>query len=195
MFTQWIHSYRDLPLLINQWANVTRWEMRTKPFVRTLEFLWQEGHTAHATPEEAENEAKQMIDIYTRFAFEQAAIPVITGRKSKVETFAGACKTYTIEAMMGDKKALQAGTSHNLGQNFSRAFETQFTDENGQREYIWQTSWAVSTRFVGGIIMVHGDDAGLMLPPKIAPIQVWLDAMLLVLKSCLDIFVRLNADL
>ncbi|AES73215.2 putative proline--tRNA ligase [Medicago truncatula] len=172
MFTQWIHSYRDLPLLINQWANVTRWEMRTKPFVRTLEFLWQEGHTAHATPEEAENEAKQMIDIYTRFAFEQAAIPVITGRKSKVETFAGACKTYTIEAMMGDKKALQAGTSHNLGQNFSRAFETQFTDENGQREYIWQTSWAVSTRFVGGIIMVHGDDAGLMLPPKIAPIQV-----------------------
>ncbi|XP_004501611.1 proline--tRNA ligase, chloroplastic/mitochondrial [Cicer arietinum] len=172
MFTQWIHSYRDLPLLINQWANVTRWEMRTKPFVRTLEFLWQEGHTAHATPEEAENEAKQMIDIYTRFAYEQAAIPVITGRKSKVETFAGACKTYTIEAMMGDKKALQAGTSHNLGQNFSRAFETQFTDENGQREYIWQTSWAVSTRFVGGIIMTHGDDAGLTLPPKIAPIQV-----------------------
>ncbi|WJX34886.1 Proline--tRNA ligase, chloroplastic/mitochondrial [Trifolium repens] len=172
MFTQWIHSYRDLPLLINQWANVTRWEMRTKPFVRTLEFLWQEGHTAHATPEEAENEAKQMIDIYTRFSYEQAAIPVITGRKSKVETFAGACKTYTIEAMMGDKKALQAGTSHNLGQNFSRAFDTQFTDENGQREYIWQTSWAVSTRFVGGIIMTHGDDAGLMLPPKIAPIQV-----------------------
>ncbi|XP_058786247.1 proline--tRNA ligase, chloroplastic/mitochondrial [Vicia villosa] len=172
MFTQWIHSYRDLPLLINQWANVTRWEMRTKPFVRTLEFLWQEGHTAHATPEEAETEAKQMIDIYTRFSFEEAAIPVIPGRKSKVETFAGACKTYTIEAMMGDKKALQAGTSHNLGQNFSRAFETQFADENGQREYIWQTSWAVSTRFVGGIIMTHGDDAGLMLPPKIAPIQV-----------------------
>ncbi|KAI4351676.1 hypothetical protein L6164_006012 [Bauhinia variegata] len=172
MFTQWIHSYRDLPLLINQWANVTRWEMRTKPFVRTLEFLWQEGHTAHATPEEAENEAIQMIDIYTRFAYEQAAIPVITGRKSRVETFAGACKTYTIEAMMGDKKALQAGTSHNLGQNFSRAFGTQFTDENGQRQHIWQTSWAISTRFVGGIIMTHGDDAGLMLPPKIAPIQV-----------------------
>ncbi|TKY45241.1 Proline--tRNA ligase [Spatholobus suberectus] len=172
MFTQWIHSYRDLPLLINQWANVTRWEMRTKPFVRTLEFLWQEGHTAHATPGEAENEAIQMIDIYTRFAYEQAAIPVITGRKSKVETFAGACKTYTIEAMMGDKKALQAGTSHNLGQNFARAFGTQFTDENGLREYVWQTSWAISTRFVGGIIMTHGDDAGLMLPPKIAPIQV-----------------------
>ncbi|KHN03671.1 Proline--tRNA ligase [Glycine soja] len=172
MFTQWIHSYRDLPLMINQWANVTRWEMRTKPFVRTLEFLWQEGHTAHATPEEAEKEAIQMIDIYTRFAYEQAAIPVVTGRKSKVETFAGACKTYTIEAMMGDKKALQAGTSHNLGQNFARAFGTQFTDENGLREYVWQTSWAISTRFVGGIIMTHGDDAGLMLPPKLAPIQV-----------------------
>ncbi|MED6162845.1 Proline--tRNA ligase, chloroplastic/mitochondrial, partial [Stylosanthes scabra] len=136
MFTKWIQSYRDLPLLINQWANVTRWEMRTKPFVRTLEFLWQEGHTAHATPQEAENE------------------------------------TYTIEAMMGDKKALQAGTSHNLGQNFSRAFETQFLDETGQMQHVWQTSWAISTRFVGGIIMTHGDDAGLMLPPKVAPIQV-----------------------
>ncbi|RWR83607.1 Aminoacyl-tRNA synthetase [Cinnamomum micranthum f. kanehirae] len=158
MFTQWIHSYRDLPLMVNQWANVTRWEMRTKPFVRTLEFLWQEGHTAHATPEEAENE--------------QAAIPVIAGRKSRAETFAGASRTYTIEAMMGDRKALQAGTSHNLGQNFSRAFETQFIDENGQRQHVWQTSWAVSTRFVGGIIMTHGDDAGLMLPPKVAPIQV-----------------------
>ncbi|KAI8540392.1 hypothetical protein RHMOL_Rhmol09G0260200 [Rhododendron molle] len=172
MFTQWIHSYRDLPLMVNQWANVTRWEMRTKPFVRTLEFLWQEGHTAHATPEEAEKEALQMIDVYTRFAYEETAIPVIAGRKSKAETFAGASKTYTIEAMMGDRKALQAGTSHNLGQNFSRAFGTQFTDENGQRQHVWQTSWAVSTRFVGGIIMTHGDDAGLMLPPKIAPIQV-----------------------
>nr|CAD1819735.1 unnamed protein product [Ananas comosus var. bracteatus] len=149
MFTQWIHSYRDLPLMVNQWANVTRWEMRTKPFVRTLEFLWQE--------------ALQMIDIYTNFAYEQAAIPVIPGRKSRVETFAGANRTYTIEAMMGDRKALQAGTSHNLGQNFSRAFGTQFTDENGQRQYVWQTSWAISTRFVGGIIMAHGDDAGLML--------------------------------
>uniref|UniRef100_A0A1J3IWJ7 proline--tRNA ligase n=1 Tax=Noccaea caerulescens TaxID=107243 RepID=A0A1J3IWJ7_NOCCA len=172
MFTQWIHSYRDLPLMINQWANVTRWELRTKPFIRTLEFLWQEGHTAHATPEEAEMEAKQMIDIYTRFAFEQTAIPVIAGRKSRLETFAGADITYTIEAMMGDRKALQAGTSHNLGQNFSRAFETQFQDENGERQHVWQTSWAVSTRFVGGIIMTHGDDTGLMLPPKIAPIQV-----------------------
>ncbi|CAK9176892.1 unnamed protein product [Ilex paraguariensis] len=172
MFTQWIHSYRDLPLMINQWANVTRWEMRTKPFIRTLEFLWQEGHTAHATLVEAEKEALQMIDLYTKFAYEQAAIPVIAGRKSRVETFAGASKTYTIEAMMGDRKALQAGTSHNLGQNFSRAFETQFTDENGQREHVWQTSWAISTRFVGGIIMTHGDDAGLMLPPRLAPVQV-----------------------
>ncbi|KAM5572809.1 proline--tRNA ligase, chloroplastic/mitochondrial [Rosa sericea] len=172
MFTQWIHSYRDLPLMVNQWANVTRWEMRTKPFVRTLEFLWQEGHTAHATPEEAEKEAIQMIDVYTKFAYEEAAIPVIAGRKSKVETFAGAVRTYTIEAMMGDRKALQAGTSHNLGQNFSRAFGTLFTDESGQRQHVWQTSWAVSTRFVGGIIMTHGDDTGLMLPPKIAPIQV-----------------------
>ncbi|XP_010255267.1 PREDICTED: proline--tRNA ligase, chloroplastic/mitochondrial [Nelumbo nucifera] len=172
MFTQWIHSYRDLPLMINQWVNVTRWELRTKPFIRTLEFLWQEGHTAHATAEEAEKEALQMIDVYEKFAYEQAAVPVITGRKSQLETFAGASRTYTIEAMMGDRKALQAGTSHNLGQNFSRAFGTQFTDENGQRQHVWQTSWAVSTRFVGGIIMIHGDDAGLMLPPKIAPVQV-----------------------
>ncbi|KAG8638382.1 hypothetical protein MANES_14G023300v8 [Manihot esculenta] len=154
------------------WANVTRWEMRTKPFVRTLEFLWQEGHTAHATLEEAEKEALLMIDVYTKFAYAQAAIPVIAGRKSKVETFAGAVRTYTIEAMMGDRKALQAGTSHNLGQNFSLAFGTQFTDENGQRQHVWQTSWAISTRFVGGIIMTHGDDAGLMLPPNVAPIQV-----------------------
>ncbi|XP_016538326.2 proline--tRNA ligase, chloroplastic/mitochondrial isoform X1 [Capsicum annuum] len=172
MFTQWIHSYRDLPLMINQWANVTRWEMRTKPFIRTLEFLWQEGHTAHATAEEAEKEAMQMIDVYTKFAYEQAAIPVIAGRKSRVETFAGASTTYTIEAMMGDRKALQAGTSHNLGQNFSRAFGTQFTDENGQRQHVWQTSWAISTRFVGGIIMTHGDDSGLLLPPSLAPVQV-----------------------
>ncbi|XP_062187132.1 proline--tRNA ligase, chloroplastic/mitochondrial-like isoform X2 [Phragmites australis] len=172
MFTKWIQSYRDLPLMINQWANVTRWEMRTKPFIRTLEFLWQEGHTAHATLEEAEKEAMQMIDVYTKFAYEQTAIPVIPGRKSRVETFAGANRTYTIEAMMGDRKALQAGTSHNLGQNFSRAFGTQFMDENGQIEHVWQTSWAISTRFVGGIIMTHGDDAGLMLPPRIAPIQV-----------------------
>ncbi|KAK1272257.1 hypothetical protein QJS04_geneDACA012973 [Acorus gramineus] len=154
------------------WANVTRWEMRTKPFVRTLEFLWQEGHTAHATAEEAEKEALQMIDLYKKFAYEQAAIPVIAGRKSRVETFAGASRTYTIEAMMGDKKALQAGTSHNLGQNFSKAFETQFQDESGQRRHVWQTSWAISTRFIGAIIMNQGDDIGLMLPPRVAPIQV-----------------------
>ncbi|XP_071701987.1 proline--tRNA ligase, chloroplastic/mitochondrial-like [Rutidosis leptorrhynchoides] len=172
MFTQWIHSYRDLPLMINQWANVTRWEMRTKPFIRTLEFLWQEGHTAHATPEEAEKEAMQMINVYTKFSYEEAAIPVIPGRKSRVETFAGADRTYTIEAMMGDHKALQAGTSHNLGQNFSRAFNTQFADENGQRQHVWQTSWAISTRFVGGIIMTHGDDTGLLLPPRLASVQV-----------------------
>uniref|UniRef100_A0A0D6R449 proline--tRNA ligase n=1 Tax=Araucaria cunninghamii TaxID=56994 RepID=A0A0D6R449_ARACU len=158
--------------MINQWANVTRWEMRTKPFVRTLEFLWQEGHTAHTTEEEAEKEALQMIELYRKFAYEQAAIPVIAGRKSRAETFAGALRTYTIEAMMGDCKALQAGTSHNLGQNFSLAFGTQFTDENGQRQHVWQTSWAVSTRMVGGIIMTHGDDTGLMLPPRMAPIQV-----------------------
>ncbi|GLJ16180.1 hypothetical protein SUGI_0270190 [Cryptomeria japonica] len=172
MFTKWVHSYRDLPLMINQWANVTRWEMRTKPFVRTLEFLWQEGHTAHATEEEAEKEALQMIEVYRKFSYEQAAIPVIAGRKSRAETFAGALRTYTIEAMMGDCKALQAGTSHSLGQNFSLAFGTQFTDENGQQQHVWQTSWAVSTRMVGGIIMTHGDDLGLRLPPRMAPIQV-----------------------
>ncbi|KAL0358936.1 UNVERIFIED_CONTAM: Proline--tRNA ligase, chloroplastic/mitochondrial [Sesamum angustifolium] len=166
MFTQWIHSYRDLPLMINQWANVTRWEMRTKPFVRTLEFLWQEGHTAHATPEEAEKEALQMIDVYTKFAFEQAAIPVIAGRKSKVETFAGASRTYTIEAMMVIGRPCRLEQVTTLGRI------SPFTDENGQRQHVWQTSWAISTRFVGGIIMTHGDDAGLMLPPNLAPVQV-----------------------
>ncbi|KAI3914883.1 hypothetical protein MKX01_018052 [Papaver californicum] len=158
--------------MVNQWANVTRWEMRTKPFVKTLEFLWQEGHTAHAKPDEAEKEALQMIDIYTKFSYEIAAIPVVTGRESKAVTFAGASRTYTIQAMMGDKKALQSGTSHNLGQNFSRAFGTQFLDENTQLQHVWQTSWAISTRFVGGIIMTHGDDAGLRLPPRIAPVQM-----------------------
>ncbi|KAL3680023.1 hypothetical protein R1sor_022979 [Riccia sorocarpa] len=171
MFAQWVQSHRDLPILINQWANVHRWEMRTRPFVRTLEFLWQEGHTAHSTPEEAEEEAMKMIRVYECFAVEEAAIPVVTGRKSKLETFAGAVHTYTIEAMMGDRRALQAGTSHNLGQNFARAFETQFTDENGDLEYVWQTSWGMSTRMVGGIIMTHGDDTGLTFPPRVAPIQ------------------------
>ncbi|CAM6082740.1 unnamed protein product [Calypogeia fissa] len=172
MFAQWIHSHRDLPLLVNQWANVTRWEMRTRPFIRTLEFLWQEGHTAHATSEEAEAEALQMINVYKALAVEEAAIPVVLGRKSRVETFAGAVHTYTIEAMMGDKRALQAGTSHNLGQNFARAFSTQFSNEKGELEYVWQSSWGMSTRMVGGIIMTHGDDSGLILPPRVAPIQV-----------------------
>ena len=172
MFTQWIQSYRDLPLLINQWANVHRWEMRTRPFIRTLEFLWQEGHTAHATAEEAEARAVQMIDCYRRFAETVAAMPVIVGRKSRVESFAGADCTYTIEAMMGDGKALQAGTSHNLGQNFSKAFDTTFLDEKGETQHVYQSSWGVSTRLIGGIIMTHGDDAGLRLPPALAPVQV-----------------------
>lgn len=172
MFAQWIQSYRDLPLLINQWANVHRWEMRTRPFVRTLEFLWQEGHTAHISAEEAEEEALRMIEVYREFAYTQAAIPVVVGRKSRAETFAGAAITYTIEAMMGDRKALQAGTSHNLGQNFAKAFSTQYTDENGDLQYVWQTSWGMSTRMVGGIIMTHGDDTGLLFPPRVAPIQV-----------------------
>ncbi|KAG0597534.1 hypothetical protein M758_12G002600 [Ceratodon purpureus] len=172
MFAQWIQSYRDLPLLINQWANVHRWEMRTRPFVRTLEFLWQEGHTAHTSAEEAEEEALRMIEVYRDFAYTQAAIPVVVGRKSRLETFAGAAITYTIEAMMGDRKALQAGTSHNLGQNFAKAFNTQYSDENNDLQYVWQTSWGMSTRMVGGIIMTHGDDTGLLFPPRVAPIQV-----------------------
>jgi prolyl-tRNA synthetase len=172
MFSQWIQSYRDLPLLMNQWANVHRWEMRTRPFIRTLEFLWQEGHTAHATAEEAEAMAIDMVNVYREFAEDVAAMPVIVGRKSRVESFAGANCTYTIEAMMGDKRALQAGTSHNLGQNFAKAFDTTFTDEKGQEQFVHQSSWGVSTRLIGGIIMTHGDDAGLRLPPALAPIQV-----------------------
>lgn len=172
MFAQWVHSYRDLPLLLNQWANVHRWEMRTRPFIRTLEFLWQEGHTAHATAEEAEEEARRMVALYARFARDVAAIPVVAGRKSKSESFAGAEVTYTIEAMTGDGKALQAGTSHNLGQNFARAFDILFTDEAGERRHVWQTSWGVSTRMVGGVIMAHGDDTGLRLPPALAPVQL-----------------------
>jgi len=172
MFAQWVQSYRDLPLLLNQWCNVHRWEMRTRPFVRTLEFLWQEGHTAHATAEEAEAEALAMIRMYEEFAVSQAAMPVVAGRKSKIESFAGANITYTIEAMMGDKRALQAGTSHNLGMNFAKAFGTQFSDEQQQLQYVHQTSWGMSTRMVGGIIMAHGDDKGLRLPPRVAPIQV-----------------------
>lgn len=172
MFAQWVQSYRDLPLLVNQWANVHRWEMRTRPFVRTLEFLWQEGHTAHATPEEAEEETIRMLRIYERFAIDVAAMPVIAGRKSRRESFAGANCTYTIEAMMGDRRALQAGTSHNLGDNFAKAFNTRYLAEDGELKFVHQSSWGMSTRMVGGVIMTHGDDAGLRLPPRLAPVQV-----------------------
>jgi prolyl-tRNA synthetase len=171
-YKNWIHSYRDLPLLINQWANVVRWEMRTRLFLRTTEFLWQEGHTAHATREEAEEEAKKMLGIYTEFAEKYMAMPIIKGIKSASERFAGAEETYTIEAMMQDGKALQAGTSHFLGQNFAKAFDVQFTDQNGNRDYVWATSWGVSTRLIGALIMSHSDDNGLVLPPTLAPLQV-----------------------
>jgi prolyl-tRNA synthetase len=172
MFSQWVQSYRDLPLLINQWANVHRWEMRTRPFVRTLEFLWQEGHTAHATAEEAEEETLRMLRVYENFAINVAAMPVIAGRKSRRESFAGANCTYTIEAMMGDRRALQAGTSHNLGDNFARAFGTRYLAEDNELKFVHQSSWGVSTRMVGGVIMTHGDDTGLQLPPLLAPVQV-----------------------
>src|SRR5580658_6628159 len=171
-YAKWIQSYRDLPLLINQWNSVVRWELRTKLFLRTLEFFWQEGHTAHATFEEAEAETVQMLDIYTDFALNEAAIPVIPGAKSPSERFAGADETYSIEAMMGDGKALQAGTSHNLGQNFSKAFGIRYLDHEGALQFCWTTSWGLSTRFIGAIIMVHGDDQGLILPPRLAPTQV-----------------------
>jgi prolyl-tRNA synthetase len=171
-FSKWIQSYRDLPLLINQWNSVVRWELRTKLFLRTLEFYWQEGHTAHATLEEAEAETRQMLNIYRDFAVNEAAIPVIPGRKSASERFAGADETYSIEAMMGDGKALQSGTSHNLGQNFAKAFEIRYLDKNGELQHCWTTSWGLSTRFIGAIIMVHGDDQGLILPPRLAPHQV-----------------------
>jgi len=171
-FSKWIQSYRDLPLKINQWNSVVRWELRTKLFLRTLEFFWQEGHTAHATLEEAEAETRQMLNIYRDFAVNEAAIPVIPGRKSASERFAGADETYSIEAMMGDGKALQSGTSHNLGQNFAKAFEIRYLDKNGELQHCWTTSWGLSTRFIGAIIMVHGDDQGLILPPRLAPHQV-----------------------
>lgn len=172
MYKKWIQSYRDLPLLINQWANVVRWEMRTRLFLRTTEFLWQEGHTAHATPEEAEDEALRMLEVYRRLAEDHMALPVLTGTKSHTEKFAGAEHTYCLEAMMGDKRALQAGTSHNLGQNFAKAFGVTFQTEDNREELVYATSWGVSTRLVGAVIMAHGDDKGLRLPPKIAPTQV-----------------------
>ena len=171
MFARWIKSHRDLPMLINQWANVVRWEMRTRLFLRTSEFLWQEGHTAHKTQEEATSEALQMLDIYAEFAENAAAVSVVKGIKSANERFAGATTTYSIEAMMKDMKALQAGTSHELGQNFSKAFEIQYSDENNELQHPFQTSWGVSTRLIGMIIMAHGDDIGLQLPPNLAPTQ------------------------
>ena len=172
MFAKWVQSYRDLPLLINQWANVVRWEMRTRLFLRTLEFLWQEGHTAHATEAEAEEETRRMLGVYRDFMEGWMAMPVITGRKSESEKFAGALRTYSCEAMMQDNKALQAGTSHNLGQNFARAFDLTFQTEAGELDFAWNTSWGVSTRMVGGLVMTHGDDNGLVTPPLLAPIEV-----------------------
>lgn len=171
-YKNWIHSWRDLPLCCNQWCNVMRWEMRTRLFLRTSEFLWQEGHTAHATREEAEARAKQMLDVYADFAREVLAIPVVRGVKSETERFAGALDTYTIEAMMQDGKALQSGTSHFLGQNFGKAFDVKFVNKENQEEYAWATSWGVSTRLMGALIMTHSDDNGLVLPPHLAPIQV-----------------------
>ena len=172
MYSKWIKSWRDLPILINQWGNVVRWEMRTKLFLRTLEFYWQEGHTAHSTEQEARDETLRMLDVYADFAINEAAVPVIKGIKSETEKFAGAVMSTTIEAMMGDTRALQSGTSHFLGQNFSKAFNIQFSDQKNELQYAWTTSWGLSTRFVGAIIMTHGDDQGLVLPPRLAPIQV-----------------------
>ncbi len=171
-YKNWINSWRDLPLMCNQWCNVMRWEMRTRPFLRTSEFLWQEGHTAHATKEEAEAEAQQMLGVYAKFAEEFMAMPVIQGVKSETERFAGALDTYTIEAMMQDGKALQSGTSHFLGQNFAKAFDVKFLNKENKEEYVWATSWGVSTRLIGALIMTHSDDNGLVLPPKLAPLQV-----------------------
>ncbi|MBI4579592.1 MAG: proline--tRNA ligase [Planctomycetes bacterium] len=172
MFAKWVQSYRDLPLLINQWANVVRWEMRTRLFLRTTEFLWQEGHTVHATRDEAMDETMKMLDVYARFAEEYMAMPVIMGEKTEGERFPGAVNTYCIEAMMQDRKALQAGTSHFLGQNFAKASEIMFLDEKGERIHAWTTSWGVSTRLIGGLVMTHGDDDGLVLPPRLAPSHV-----------------------
>jgi prolyl-tRNA synthetase len=172
MFAKWIQSYRDLPLLINQWCNVVRWEMRTRPFLRTAEFLWQEGHTCHETEAEAEEEVLRMLEVYRSFAEDYMAMPVFCGRKSESEKFAGALRTFCIEALMQDGKALQAGTSHNLGQNFAKAFGTQFQTRAGGLDFAWQTSWGVSTRLVGGLIMTHSDDKGLVMPPRLAPLHV-----------------------
>ncbi|MFH1706527.1 MAG: proline--tRNA ligase, partial [Planctomycetota bacterium] len=172
MYAKWVQSYRDLPVLINQWANIVRWEKVTRPFLRTAEFLWQEGHTAHATEEEGEEETLRMLEVYRRFFEEDLSIPVVPGGKSDSERFAGAQRTYSVEALMADGRALQAGTSHNLGQHFAKVFDITFLDKDGQRKHVWQTSWGVSTRSIGALVMVHGDAAGLVMPPKVAPIQV-----------------------
>ncbi len=172
MYGRWIDSWRDLPILVNQWANVVRWELKTRPFLRTAEFLWQEGHTAHATSAEAEEETLRMLELYATFAEEVLAVPVLKGRKSARERFAGALETYTIEAMMQNGWALQAGTSHFLGQNFAKAFDVTFQNEEGERDFVWATSWGVSTRLVGAVVMTHSDDDGLVLPPAVAPVQV-----------------------
>ena len=192
MYAKWIKSWRDLPVKINQWANVMRWEMRPRLFLRTAEFYWQEGHTAHATYEEAQEETLQMLDVYASFARDVAAIPVLKGVKSETEKFPGAVNTYSIEAMMGDTKALQAGTSHNLGQNFAKAFDIKYLSPNNTLEYCWTTSWGVSTRLIGAIIMAHGDDNGLVLPPRLAPYQIVIvpifknDAEKTVVMECVD---------
>src|SRR5919199_1070627 len=193
MYAKWVQSWRDLPILINQWANVVRWEKVTRPFLRTTEFLWQEGHTAHETEGEAEEETRKMLDVYKETVETEMAMPVITGRKSESEKFAGALRTYSIEALMGDGRALQAGTSHNLGQNFAKAFDITFQARDKSVQHVWGASWGVSTRLVGGVIMTHGDDSGLVLPPLVAPWQVvivpiprgnWKDT---VLPKCIEI--------
>jgi prolyl-tRNA synthetase len=171
-FAKWVHSYRDLPLLINQWANIVRWEMRTRLFLRTTEFLWQEGHTAHASDEDAEQEARRMLGVYRRFDEEWMAMPVLTGAKTVTEKFAGALRTYAVEALMQDNRSIQAGTSHHLGQNFARAFGVQYQTAEGGLAYVWNTSWGVSTRLIGGLVMTHGDDVGIVCPPRLAPVQV-----------------------
>ncbi|NLZ93608.1 MAG: proline--tRNA ligase [Firmicutes bacterium] len=200
MYSRWIQSYRDLPLLINQWCNVVRWEKVTRPFLRTTEFLWQEGHTAHRNEEEAEEETKKMLAVYQDFVENDLAMPVITGQKTEKEKFAGALRTYSIEALMSDGKALQAGTSHNLGTHFAKVFDITYLDSDGELKYVWQTSWGVTTRLIGAIIMVHGDDRGLVLPPKVAPIQAILipiapkKAREQVLDKAAEIFTALKAS-
>ena len=198
ILANWIQSYRDLPVLLNQWANVVRWELRTRPFLRTTEFLWQEGHTAHATEEEAEEEARRMLDVYRTFMDQYLGLAVVTGEKTPEERFAGALRTYACEALMRDGKALQAGTSHHLGQKFARAFDVQFQTEQGEHDYVWSTSWGVSTRLIGGLIMAHGDDDGLVLPPRVAPHQVVIvpiwksdEQRALVLDACVPLRARL----